>query len=645
MCGIAGIVSPVPRPLGQALADMTWAIRHRGPDGEGFLALTPGADAPARASGEIPDVAARVFLGHRRLSIIDVAGSAQPLGNEDGTVWTVFNGEIYNYRELARELEQKGHRLREKGDTEVLVHLWEEHGEAMVERLRGMFAFAVHDARRDTLFLARDRFGEKPLYYWDGPECFAFASELQALKALPGFPLDAVDQTALAQYFRYGYVPGPRTVYRGVRSLGPGQRLVLARGKAAPRAYYVPRVRGQGAGCDVEELGARLDEAVASRLVADVPLGCFLSGGLDSSLVAQAMARSGPVRAFTISTGDPSQDESAVAARIAEHIGAEHHVHAVRPDFAAISETLARHFGQPFADPSAVPTYTVCRETRRRVKVALSGDGGDELFAGYERYANQAASALAARLPGWGRAAAASLLGGLPLRGGLGPALRDFLLSAAPLPDKGENHSALFHRHWRKKAFTPEFEALLAGQGEARAARFRALWAEAGSGLAVERWMEVDQRMYLEGDIFTKVDVASMAVSLETRAPLLDHGFADYANALPLAAKLSGRTGKLALRALAGRRLPAGVAGLPKKGFTIPLARWMRGELREWCRALVLDSRDAWGACLRPEAVRRLWDEHQSGRFDHAMRLWLVACMGLWAVHGAANQQGERRAP
>ena len=624
MCGIAGLVADAARPLGAVLSRMTENLAHRGPDGQGFCALDPGMprDAPARPTP--PDAPARVFLGHRRLAIIDLAGSAQPLRNEDGSVWVTFNGEIYNYRELADALRQQGHVLREKGDTEVLVHLYEAYGPDFVTRLNGMFALALYDARRDTLVLARDRFGEKPLFYFEAGGLFAFASELQGLWPVPGFPFDAVDPAAAAAYFRYGYVPGPRTIHAGVSSLPAGHVLVRRGGAVRVAAYWRPDVRATGPDMALEELGALVDEAVRSRTVADVPVACFLSGGIDSSLIAASMRALGPLDTFTIATGG-ADDESAVAARTAAALGTNHHEYRVAPEFTAVAARLARHYGQPFADYSCVPTYYVCRETARTMKVALSGDGGDELFAGYDRYANLRLAGLIGR---GGPAARAVLpaLAGLAARGDGRAHLRDFLASARPYPAKGENPSTCFHHAWRRTVFTDAFLAC----GATEAGRYSELYAAGRGRTALERCMETDQRMYLPDDILAKVDIAAMAVSLETRAPFLDHRLAERVNALRPGLKLEGRETKVLLRRLARHRLSPALASLPKRGFSLPLAAWLRGDLAAFARDTLLDAPDLYAAYLRPAAVARMLDDHLSGAFDHALRLWMVIAWCLW---------------
>jgi len=635
MCGIAGIHGHRPLRAGRALLAMTEALRHRGPDGRGHVILRPGRPHPGPATDLPEDLPGEVFFGHRRLSIIDLAGTAQPLCNEDGSVWTIFNGEIYNYRELRQLLAAKGHVLREKGDTEVLVHLWEEFGEAMPRHLNGMFALAIYDVRDDTLFLARDRFGEKPLYYWDGPELFAFASELHALPLLDAFPGDRLDDVAVAQYFSLGYIPHPRTVYAAAKALPPASTLIRRRGKVQVRSYWVPRVSGETGHCSLDELSALLNEAVTSRLVADVPVGCFLSGGLDSSLIAAVMAQLAPPHTFTIATGDPDGDESEVARRIAGHIGAVHHEFRVEPNFVAVSERLARHYGQPFADYSAVPTYYVSRETRRAVKVALSGDGGDELFAGYDRYANAPAARLCGRIPDWLRrvlATGASLAGD----GDRGSHIADFLRSAGSPERKIDAPSSLFHPYWQRIAFQSGLYTVARATPGPLGSRFAA----ATGPDSLSRQLETDQAVYLPANILTKVDITSMSVSLETRAPFLDHRLAEWANRLPGSYKLAGRESKAPLRQLAQRFLPPSVPGLPKRGFTLPLAVWMRQDIRDWCQAAVFEGVEAWGPYLRPEAVARLWQEHQAGRADHSMRLWTVIAMGLWHRGRGVSQSG-----
>ncbi len=617
--------------LGGAVAAMTEALRHRGPDGHGFLAMRAGLRSADLRTDDPPEGEGTLFFGHRRLSIIDLAGSAQPLCNEDGSVWTVFNGEIYNYREIASGLAAKGHVLRDKGDTEVLVHLWEDRGEAMLDELVGMFAFAIYDSAKDILFLARDRFGQKPLYCMEAGGLFAFASEIQALWTLESFPCSDIDPAAMACYFKYGFIPSPMTAYRGVRSLPAGSCLVRRNGISSERRYWKPCVRGLGGAADLDRLESALDDSVKLQLRSDVPLGAFLSGGIDSALVTASMARNleGKVRTFTVGTGRNWFDESEEARMTAAHLATEHHEIKVDPDFADASRLLARHYGQPFADHSSILTYYVSRETRRFVKVALSGDGGDELFGGYGSYTNSGLYKIVGLIPQAFRSAAASLLKAMPFGGARRQYLPDSIMSACSPPEKGENIACLFHDHWRKLCFTEDFKRELAGCGD-NTDVFTSFYSGAPSSDAAEKWMETDQLLYLPDDILVKVDAASMAVSLECRAPFLDHRLAEYANSIPAREKLKDGTTKHLLRRLAGRRLPAKIANLPKKGFSMPLGKWIRDDLKDWMHALVFGGAGAWQRYLDRKAVAKLWEEHQRGAADHQSRLWAVAEISLW---------------
>ena len=633
MCGIAGIQTSSPQRLGSIIAAMTDALRHRGPDDWGYLAAHPGLRSERMRSRNIPESAGTVFLGHRRLSIIDIAGSCQPLCNEDGSVWTVFNGEIYNYRELTEVLTGKGHIFRDKGDTEVLVHLWEEYGEEMTAHLVGMFAFAIYDSTQDHLFLARDRFGQKPLYYFGQNDTFAFASELQAFWRLSCFDHENISHAAMANYFRYGYVPSPKTINNDVASLLPGTTLLRSNGVNRTSRYWKPSAKGMAGAVDFDELQNLLDESVRLQLRSDVPLGSFLSGGIDSSLVTASMTRQlpGKVRTFTISTGRNNWcDESAVARTTASFLMAEHHEIMVEPEFAEVSHKLAAHYGQPYADHSSILTYYVSRETRNLVKVALTGDGGDKLFGGYSSYTNSWIYAITSRIPPWIRIPLAQTLQHVPMRCGRLQSLPDSVISANMPPVKGENIACLFHAYWRKLGFDEEFVKTLSQYREDELDVFSKYFREAASSDATEKWMETDQRMYLADDILVKVDIASMASSLECRAPFLDHRLAEYANSLSINEKLKNGTTKYPLRRLAEKCLPKGTANLPKKGFSMPLGKWMREELKDWVHSLIFDDTSAWEPYLREEAVRRLWREHQSGRLDHQSRLWLIAALSLW---------------
>jgi len=622
MCGIAGIICADPSSRGEDIVRMTNALEHRGPDDWGYVSLGRSNSESSKCQKDTPAESADIFFGHRRLCIIDVAGTQQPLCNEDSSVWVIFNGEIYNYCELRKNLIAKGHELREKGDTEVLVHLWEEYGENMLEHLVGMFAFAIYDLKQDVLFLARDRYGQKPLYYLNKAGNCLFASELQSLKQLDEFPLDSIDNIAMAQYFRYGYIPSPRTAYRNVCALQPGHFLTFSKGQLTVKQYWKPSVTGEKTELDLDELQALIDASVKSRLISDVPLGAFLSGGIDSALITSSAMKQlpTPIETYTISTGNNWCDESKEAQITADHLGTNHHTFKVEPDFIEISAKLAKHYGQPFADHSSVMTYYVSRETRKHVTVALAGDGGDELFGGYGSYINSAKYALFGRVPQFLRPIIAKLADAF-LRSSQ-PNVADSVLAARLIPEKGENISGLYHDYWRKNVFTEDFNRNIKLSEKHDVDRFVLYFEAAQSSDTIDRWMEADQRMYLCDDILTKVDIASMYVSLECRAPFLDHRIAEFANRISSGAKLKNNQTKYLLKELAKKQLPSEIIYRPKMGFSMPMGEWMRNELKDWIYSVIFDDTSRWEQYLNKNSVKRMWQQHQEGVFDHSGRLW-----------------------
>jgi len=593
---------------------MTDTLSHRGPDGERVVCR------------------AGVGLGHRRLAIIDLVTGDQPMGNDDGSVWITFNGEIYNFRLLRAELEARGARFRTTSDTEVILRAWEAWGAGCVHRLRGMFAFAILDERRREVFLARDRVGIKPLFYaWEG-ERLLFGSELKALLAVPGFRRD-VDWQAVHEYLIYGYVPAPRTIVRAARKLPPASTLCLSLDGGEPRLdrYWALDFAPDESVTEAQwrdQLLATLDESVRLHMISDVPVGAFLSGGIDSSTVVALMARASTasVRTFSIGFEEADYDELRHARQVAARYGTEHYEMVVKPDALEALPQLAFAFDEPFADSSALPTYYVSKITREHVTVALSGDGGDENFAGYRRYAR--AVALGERLDtGAGRLARgvlAGVAGLLPtgLRG------RGYLELLGAAPDERYFHLVALQ--------PPALAARLLAPEAAMAGAHDRPWAfmreAVGYGNAVDhvtRLQRLDVRTYLPEDILTKVDRASMLPSLETRVPLLDHVVMELAARMPSRLKLHNGAGKHILKSAVGDLLPQSILARPKMGFGVPLDRWFRADLASYVRDLLLSRAARQRGVIRPAAVERLLEQHQGGR-NAGATLWALLMLEQW---------------
>ncbi len=616
MCGIAGIFDTRGRREQDrsVLARMASVQYHRGPDAGGFH-FEPG-----------------VGLAHRRLAIIDLSTGQQPLFNEDDSVVVVFNGEIYNYQELMRELQAAGHAFRTKSDTEVIVHAWEEWGEACVTRFRGMFAFALWDRNRETLFLARDRLGVKPLFHAmldDGS--FLFGSELKVLCAHPALRRE-IEPQCVEDYFALGYIPEPRTIFRRVFKLPPAHTLVLRRGQAEPaiapywdvRFTQDNRIAPEEA---CEELVARLRESVRLRMIADVPLGAFLSGGVDSSAVVAMMAQlsTAPVNTCSIAFDDPAFDETEFAARVARRYRTQHHVEAVASDDFGLIDDLARLYDEPYADSSAIPTYRVCELARQRVTVALSGDGGDESFAGYRRHRlHMMEEKMRATLPFGVRRPVFGLLGRVYPKADWAPrmfrAKTTFEALARNSVEAYFNTVSILRDAQRRDLYSTSFRAELAGYNAVSIFHAHAARGATDDPLALIQYL--DLKTYLVGDINTKVDRASMAHSLETREPLMDHMLVEWLATLPSDLKLRGMEGKYVLKKAMEPYLPDEVLYRPKMGFAVPLARWFRGPLRQRVRDSLLGERLADTGFFNQNALHRLVGDHQSGLKDYSAPIW-----------------------
>jgi asparagine synthase (glutamine-hydrolysing) len=621
MCGITGFVYNPERPVERdVLERMNRAIAHRGPDEDGFY------------------VNKNVGLAMRRLSIIDLASGQQPIHNADKTKWIVYNGEIYNYREIRRDLEKRGHRFYTNSDTETVVHLYDRYGEQCVDHLRGMFAFAVWDEADSSLFLARDRVGKKPLLYSHSEDgSIVFGSEFRALLEHPSVGRD-IDLEAIDAYLSYLCVPAPLTAYKQIRKLEPGHWLRWKDGRIETRRYWQPdfsrkiRIAEEEA---IEETTRLLRESTRLRLVSEVPLGAFLSGGVDSSTVVALMAQesSTPVKTFSIGFEEQDFSELKYARRVAEHVGAEYHEFIVRPNALDILPKLVEHYGEPYADSSAIPTFYVSRETRRHVTVALNGDGGDESFAGYERHAAMRLAEGYRRIPKALRKvfveAPVALVPTSEIRRSRARDAKRFLRAAnLPKSDRYFRWMSTFDRDAKSRIYTPDFAASLNGRD---ASRYMDRWFASANGTGVvDAAMLNDLMTYLPNDLLVKVDIASMANSLEARSPFLDHKVIEFAASLPEGLKMRRFETKSLLKKVASRLVPRDVVYRRKMGFGVPVGKWFRGEMRSFINDVLLSERALKRNIVRPETLRRYVAEHTGGERDHQFQLWTLMMLELW---------------
>jgi asparagine synthase (glutamine-hydrolysing) len=621
VCGICGVAGGDPAGGRELVHRMCSAMVHRGPDDEGTAQLDG------------------VSLGMRRLSIIDIEGGHQPMHNEDSTIWVVQNGEIYNHLELRKLLVAAGHSFNTQSDTEVLVHGYEEWGEEMVERLNGMFAFAVLDRRRGSLFLARDRMGIKPLHYAVDGKRLVFASELKALLCDPALRR-GVDPAALDEYLAYEFVPSPRSIVRGISKLQPAHTLLwsVAGGTLRLRRYWSPELgtdgglRQRSLDEECEELRNVLRESVRKELISDVPLGVFLSGGIDSSAVAAMMTQlGGDVKSFSVGFANPSFDESAHARLVAKHLGTEHRELTLEPSMLLdLVPRLPDLLDEPLGDASIIPTYLLSAFTRRHVKVALGGDGGDELFAGYPTLQAHRLAAYYLKVPRMVREGLVEpVVRRLPVsRGNLSFDFRaKRFVGGAPYP------TAERHRRWMGSFDRDERTALLSADVRHQLSVNGSHEPDFGQGAYADPLNQVllmDMRFYLENDILVKLDRASMMASLEGRVPLLNNDFVAYATQLPLKMKLRGLRSKFLLKRALRGILPDSILNRPKKGFGIPVADWFRGPLKEQMLSVLSPERIAGQGFFDPHGVKRLIDEHVEGRRDNRKQLWTLFAFELW---------------
>ena len=620
MCGIAGFVGDVRnggfdhRNAAAVLESMCEAIRHRGPDDQGTIIKGTAA------------------LGMRRLSIIDLSGGHQPMSGEDESVTIVFNGEIYNYLEIEPLLEARGHRFKSRSDTEAIVHAYEEFGPACLELLRGMFVFAIWDDRKQTLFLARDRAGKKPLYYClTAKGTLVFGSELKSLIRHPEVSCE-INPEALDAYFTLGYVPDPLAIFSGIHKLPPGHHLTFVDGRVTIQQYWDFEFEPAQSGNEqdyLDELRSLLDESVRLRLISDVPLGAFLSGGVDSSTVVALMARhmDQPVKTFSIGFHEDSYNELEFARLTAKKFGTDHHEFFVTPDICEIVDELVWHFDEPFADSSAIPTYMVSKLAREHVKVVLSGDGGDEVFGGYTRYVVEQKRRLFSHVPGFVRKGVMQPLSKRLPHKAIG---RNFLHNIALDPvERYLDSMSIFTGLNRALLYTEEFKTSL-GDSTLTAALFRELAAKVKTGEAIDKLLYIDSKTYLPGDILTKVDRMSMAVSLEARAPLLDHKLIEFMGRTPAALKLAGYETKYLLKQAVKDLVPEEILNRPKQGFGVPVQEWINKQLRGRIRDTLTSSQSRQRGYIQPSYVNILLEEHETGRRDHSMAVWALFMFELW---------------
>ncbi|MCX7639441.1 MAG: asparagine synthase (glutamine-hydrolyzing) [Pyrinomonadaceae bacterium] len=621
MCGIAGYVNADGKAADLGILQrMNNTIVHRGPDDEGFF------------------VKENVGLAMRRLSIIDLAGGKQPIHSYDKKKWIVFNGEIYNYRDLRKHLLDKGFELYTNSDTEVIVNLYQLYGVDCLQRLRGMFAFAIWDDEQKSLFLARDRVGKKPLLYsYQDNGNLIFGSEFRAILSHPEASRE-VDYEAIDAYMSYLCVPAPQTAFKQIRKLEPGHWLIWKDGKIKTERYWKPdfskkiRISEEEA---IEETIRLLREATRLRLISEVPLGAFLSGGVDSSTVVALMAQESdtPVKTFSIGFEEQDFSELKYARIVANHVGSVHHEFIVKPDALEILPKLVDHYGEPYADSSAVPTYYVSRETRKHVTVALNGDGGDESFVGYERYIAMKIAEIYNCVPKFLRKSfIEKLVNLIPTSETRRSRLRDLkrFLKAAGLPTEERYFRwvSVFDSEKKAEIYTNEFAQIVANH---KACDLVKRWFSCSDGLGViDKCLLTDQMTYLPNDLLVKVDIASMAVSLEARSPFLDHKVIEFAASLPEDIKTNGFQTKSFLKKIAARLVPRQAVYRRKMGFGVPIGKWFRNEMKGFIREILLSEKALKRGIFKPEAVTQLLTEHTEGKRDHAFQLWTLLMLELW---------------
>jgi len=621
MCGIVGVINANQRSLDRrVLEGMNRCIVHRGPDDDGFY------------------LRENVGLAMRRLSIIDLAHGKQPIHNHDRTKWIVFNGEIYNYQQLREDLEKRGHRFYTNSDTEAIVHLYDEYGVDCVQHLRGMFAFAIWDETDKSLFVARDRVGKKPLLYsFQKNGTFVFGSEFRALLAHPDVSRE-VDYRAIDSYLSYFCVPAPQTAFRQIRKLEPAHWLRWKDGQIEIKRYWQPDFskKIKISETEAEEETVRiLRESTKLRMISEVPLGAFLSGGVDSSTVVALMAQesSQPVKTFSIGFEEQDYSELKYAKQVAEAVGAEYHEFIVKPDALEVLPILVRHYGEPFADPSALATYYVARETRKYVTVALNGDGGDESFGGYERHLAMRLAEKYHRLPKFLRQTIVEkLFDAIPTseikRNRFRDAKRFLKVAALPKTERYSRWLSSYRPEDKLELYTEAFQKEIAGYNSYQI--FDKWFAKANGSGVLDATLLTDMMTYLPNDLLVKVDIASMAVSLEARSPFLDHHLIEFAASLPENLKVKNLELKYLLKKIAAKLVPKEVVHRRKMGFGIPISHWFRGEMKDFVKQILLSEKFAGRGIANPKYVEKLVSQHIEAKEDHSWKIWILIMLELW---------------